>query len=214
MVEYRQKLVTLLRSFVKKRWSKILLGLLFAVMIYTVFNTSQDVSEDNRLIVPTPNPQEQIATPVGTDIKQTDESSRITVALSPLTIINEQKQRHESFWQAHQDDPRLTKVNHKDLKHFIVQLNQFSGLILLLKDMNTDLLESPEQQILMTKRLDDLEKRLQDGGLQSAQIFRLSADQNDYSAEIAEATQTPESQVVELIVIGDDLWWGTLKASK
>jgi type II secretory pathway predicted ATPase ExeA len=214
MVEYRQKLATLLRSFAKKRWSKVLLGLLFAVMIYTVFNVSQDVSDNNSLIVPTPNPQEQIASPFGTDIKKTDESGRITVALSPLKIINEHKQRSESFWQAHQDDPRLTKVDHKDLKHFIVQLNQFSGLILLLKDMTTDLLGSPEQQILMTKRLDDLEKRLQDGGLQSAQIFRLSADQNDYSAEIAEATQTPESQVVELIVIGDDLWWGTLKAYK
>jgi len=212
MVEYRRKLETLLRAFVKHRWTKVLLGLSLAIGIYILFNAAQNVSNDNRLVSGTPVAQEQVATPTGTDTKQTAMPGQITVTISPLKIITGQKQRPGSFWQAHQDEPRLTKVNHKEINLFIAELNQFSGLILLLKDMSTDLLRAPEQQLLTAKRLDDLEKTLQDGGLHSAQILRLAADQNEYPAEIADATHTPGSQVVELIVIGDDLWWSTLKA--
>ncbi len=214
MVEYRQKLETLLRAFVKHRWAKVLFGLSLAIGIYTLFNAAQDVSDNNPLVGGTPVVQEQVATPTGAETKKTAVQGEVTVSISPLKIITEQKQGSESFWQRHQDAPRLTKVNPKVINLFIAQLNQFSRLILLLKDMSTDQVRAPEQQLLTTKRLDDLVKKLQDGGLHSTQIFRLAADQNDYPAEISDATHTPGSQIVELVVIGDDLWWSNIKADK
>lgn len=212
MGEYRQKLETLLRACVKQRWTKVLLGLFVAIGIYTLFNVDQDESNEISLVGETPVVQKQIITPTGSGISQTAVPGQISVTISPLKIIAGQKQRPGSFWQVHQDDARLTKVNHKDINVFIAQLNQFSGLILLLKDMSTDQLRASEQQLLTTKRLDALEKNLKDGGLHSAQILRPVAGQDDYPAEIADARHAPGSHIVELIVIDDDLWWSALKA--